>query len=231
MAASAADAPAGRPARYRGLLLRILSAAILGPLLLAAIWFGFPWIDLVVALAAPLMMSECIGLTRGRPFIRALAVFYALAAVVALLWLRHQPTLGRETIVWIVLCIWATDTGAYVVGRAAGGAKLAPRISPSKTWSGLVGGMAWAALASAAVGYAFGLGETISLAMIGAGLAVVGQIGDLLESAAKRRAGVKDSGTLIPGHGGLLDRVDGLVAVLVAVALVRLAVGGGWPWT
>jgi phosphatidate cytidylyltransferase len=231
MAASAADASVGRLERHRGLLLRILSAAILGPLLLAAIWFGFPWVDLVVALAAPLMVSEWIRLTRGRPFIRILAVLYALAAVVALLWLRHQPALGRETIVWIVLCIWATDTGAYVVGRAAGGAKLAPRISPSKTWSGLVGGMAWAAVASAAVGYAFGLGETISLAMIGAGLAVVGQIGDLLESAAKRSAGVKDSGTLIPGHGGLLDRVDGLVAVLVVVALVRLAVGGGWPWT
>ncbi|MGZ3339522.1 MAG: phosphatidate cytidylyltransferase [Reyranella sp.] len=217
--------------RHRGLLLRILSAAILGPLLLAAIWFGFPWIDLVAALAAPLMVSEWIRLTRGRPFIRILAVLYALAAVVALLWLRHQPALGRETIVWIVLCIWATDTGAYAVGRAAGGAKLAPRISPSKTWSGLAGGMAWAAVASAAVGYAFGLGETIPLAVIGAGLAVVGQIGDLLESAAKRGAGVKDSGTLIPGHGGLLDRVDGLVAVLVVVALVRLAVDGGWPWT
>ena len=231
MAASAADAPVGRLERHRGVLLRILSAVILGPLLLAAIWFGFPWIDLVAALAAPLMVSEWIRLTQGRPFIRILAVLYALAAVVALLWLRHQPALGRETIVWIVLCIWATDIGAYVVGRAAGGAKLAPRISPSKTWSGLVGGMAWAAVASAAVGYAFGLGETISLAMIGAGLAVVGQIGDLVESAAKRSAGVKDSGTLIPGHGGLLDRVDGLVAVLVVVALVRLTVGGGWPWT
>ncbi len=231
MAASAADAPMGRSERYRGLLPRILSAIVLGPLLLAAIWFGFPWIDLVAALAAPLMVSEWIRLTRGRPLLRALAVVYALAAVVALLWLRHQPTLGRETIIWIVLCIWATDTGAYVVGRAAGGAKLAPRISPSKTWSGLIGGMSWAAVASAATGYAFGRGETISLAVIGAGLAVVGQIGDLVELAAKRGAGVKDSGTLIPGHGGLLDRVDGFVAVLVVVALVRLAVGGGWPWT
>ena len=231
MAASAADAPMGRSERYRGLLPRILSAIVLGPLLLAAIWFGFPWIDLVAALAAPLMVSEWIRLTRGRPLLRALAVVYALAAVVALLWLRHQPTLGRETIIWIVLCIWATDTGAYVVGRAAGGAKLAPRISPSKTWSGLIGGMSWAAVASAATGYAFGRGETISLAVIGAGLAVVGQIGDLVKSAAKRGAGVKDSGTLIPGHGGLLDRVDGFVAVLVVVALVRLAVGGGWPWT
>lgn len=231
MAASAADAPAGLMERYRGLLLRILSAAILGPLLLAAIWFGFPWIDLVAALAAPLMISEWIRLTRGRPIARILAVLYTLAAVVALLWLRHQPALGRETIIWIVLCIWATDTGAYLVGRAAGGAKLAPRISPAKTWSGLVGGMAWAAVASAGTGYAFGLGRTIPLAVIGAGLAVVGQIGDLVESAAKRAAGVKDSGMLIPGHGGLLDRIDGLIAVLVAVALVRLLVGGGWPWT
>ena len=231
MAASAADAPATRIERHRGLLLRILSAIVLGPLLLAAIWFGFPWIDLVAALAAPLIVAECASLTRGRPLLRLLAIAYTLAALVALLWLRHQPIQGRETVVWIVLCIWATDVGAYVVGRAAGGAKLAPRISPGKTWSGLVGGMAWAAVTSAAVGYAFDLGDTFVLAGIGAGLAVVGQIGDLLESAAKRGAGVKDSGTLIPGHGGLLDRIDGLVAVLVVVALIRLAVGGDWPWT
>src|SRR5258708_5966095 len=181
-----------------------LSAASLGPLLLATIWFGFPWIDLVAALAAPLMVSEWIRLTRGRPFIRILAVLYALAAVVALLWLRHQPALGRETIVWIVLCIWATDIGAYVVGRAAGGAKLAPRISPSKTWSGLVGGMAWAAVASAAVGYAFGLGETISLAMIGAGLAGGGPLRGPLVSGAQPGAGARDRGAPSPGAGGCL---------------------------
>jgi phosphatidate cytidylyltransferase len=185
----------------------------------------------VAAVAAPLLISEWIGLTRGRPLLRLLTVAYTLAAIVALLWLRHQPGDGRETIIWIVACIWATDIGAYAVGRAAGGAKLAPRISPGKTWSGLFGGMAWAAVASSAVGYAFGLGHTFTLAAIGAGLAVVGQMGDLFESAAKRRAGVKDSGTLIPGHGGLLDRVDGLLAILVVVALTRLIVGGGWPWT
>ncbi|MDI1287473.1 MAG: phosphatidate cytidylyltransferase [Reyranella sp.] len=204
---------------------------VLGPLLLAAIWFGFPWIDLVAAVAAPLMIREWIQLTRGRPVIRLLACVYALAALVALLWLRHQPVLGRETVIWIVVCIWATDIGAYFVGASVGGAKLAPRISPSKTWSGLVGGMAWAATVSAAMGFAFGLGTTLSLAVIGACLAVIGQIGDLAESAAKRGAGVKDSGNLIPGHGGLLDRVDGLVAVLIAVALVRLMVDGAWPWT
>lgn len=230
MAASGADAPSGRAGRHRGLLLRIASAVVLGPLLLAAIWFGFPWIDLVTALAAPLIVSEWIRLTRGKPLVRIAAIVYTLAALVALLWLRHQPTDGRETIVWIIACIWATDIGAFVVGRAAGGAKLAPRISPGKTWSGLFGGMAWSAVASAAVGYAFGMGETLALAAIGAGLAVIGQIGDLVESAAKRSAGVKDSGTLIPGHGGILDRIDGLIAVLVVVGLVRLIVGGGWPW-
>jgi phosphatidate cytidylyltransferase len=231
MAVSAADGGLGRMQRHRGVLLRVASAAVLGPLVLAAVWFGFPWLDLVAALAAPIIVSEVLRLTRGQPIVRVLAIAYALGAVIALLWLRHQPTWGRQTAVWIVLCVWATDIGAYVVGRSAGGARLAPRISPGKTWSGLVGGMAWAAVASAALGWAFGAGETISLALIGAALAIVAQLGDLMESAAKRRAGLKDSGTLIPGHGGLADRVDGLAAVLVVVALLRLLVGGTWPWT
>jgi phosphatidate cytidylyltransferase len=231
MVVSETELPTGGGGRFAGLVLRLLSAVVLGPLLLAAVWYGYPWIDLVAALATPVMIFEWTRLTRGAPLLRALAWLYTLAAVVALLWLRHQPALGRETLIWILVCIWATDIGAYFVGRAAGGARLAPRISPGKTWSGLIGGMAWAALASAAAGYAFGLGETVSLALIGAGLAVIGQAGDLLESAAKRRAGVKDSGRLIPGHGGLLDRVDGLIAVLVVVGLARLVMGGTWPWT
>jgi len=230
MAASENSAPS-RGGRFGGLLLRALSAAVLGPLVLAAVWFGFPWIDLVAAIAAPVMILEWWRLTRGAPVLRVLACLYGLSALVALLWLRHQPDSGRETILWVLACIWATDIGAYFVGRTAGGAKLAPRISPGKTWSGLIGGMAWAAVASAAVGYAFGLGETVHLAIAGAALAIVGQAGDLLESAAKRRAGVKDSGRLIPGHGGLLDRIDGLMAVLVAVAIARLIAGGAWPWT
>jgi len=231
MVASAADAPAGPNRRFCGLLLRVLSAAVLGPLLLAAIWFGFPWIDLVAAAAAPLMVAEWTRLTRGRPLVRLSAYVYALAALLALLWLRHQPEMGRETVIWIVACTWATDIGAYFVGASVGGAKLAPRISPSKTWSGLIGGMACAAAVSASLGLAFGLGSSFPLALIGACLAVVGQIGDLAESAVKRGAGVKDSGSLIPGHGGLLDRVDGLVAILVVVAIVRLSGEGAWPWS
>ncbi|MBU8877132.1 phosphatidate cytidylyltransferase [Reyranella sp. MMS21-HV4-11] len=231
MAASEAEAPAPRGGRFAGLLVRALSAIVLGPLLLAAVWCGYPWIDLIAALAAPVMIFEWTRLTRGAPVLRVLAWAYGLAALLALLWLRHQPAFGRETILWVLICIWATDIGAYFVGRTAGGAKLAPRISPGKTWSGLIGGMAWAAVASAVTGYAFGLGETVHLALAGAALAVVGQAGDLLESAAKRRAGVKDSGRLIPGHGGLLDRIDGLMAVLVAVAVARLVAGTSWPWT
>lgn len=212
------------------MLPRVVSAAVLGPAVLAAIWFGFPWIDLMAALAAPIMVSEWIRLTRGRYLARMMTVTYALAAVVALLWLRHQPESGRQTVLWIVACVWATDIGAYFLGVLAGGAKLAPSISPSKTWSGLVGGMAFAAVVSAACGWIFGAGHTVWLAIFGAMLAVVAQAGDLLESAAKRRAGVKDSGRIIPGHGGLLDRIDGLIAVLVVVAAIRLVVGGVWPW-
>jgi phosphatidate cytidylyltransferase len=230
MAASVASAPLAPTARFRGLLLRVVSAAILAPLVLAAIWFGFPWIDLLAALAAPIMVSEWIHLTRGRPVMRVVTFAYSIAALLALLWLRHQPSFGRETILWIMLCVWATDIGAYFLGSLAGGAKLAPSISPSKTWSGLVGGMCFAAVTSSACGLAFNAGETPALALTGVGLAVVAQAGDLFESAAKRRAGVKDSGWIIPGHGGMLDRIDGLIAALVAVGALRLAIGGEWPW-
>jgi phosphatidate cytidylyltransferase len=227
MAASAASAA---PARFRGLLPRVVSAAILGPLLLAAVWIGFPWIDLVAAIAAPLMIGEWLRLSRRRPVARVALILYSIAAVLALLWLRHQPTYGRETILWILACVWATDIGAYFVGSYAGGARLAPSISPSKTWSGLVGGASASAVVSALFGLAVGAGETVTLALTGVGIALVAQAGDLLESAQKRRAGVKDSGRLIPGHGGILDRIDGLIAALVFIGLIRLATGGEWPW-
>jgi phosphatidate cytidylyltransferase len=176
------------------------------------------------------MVAEWFRLTRGRPAMRAATFVYSIAALLSLLWLRHQPSFGRETIVWIVLCVWATDVGAYFMGSLAGGARLAPSISPSKTWSGLVGGMCFSAVVSSACGLAFNAGDTPVLALTGVAIAAIAQAGDLFESAAKRRAGVKDSGRLIPGHGGLLDRIDGLIAALIAIAAMRLAVGGEWPW-
>jgi phosphatidate cytidylyltransferase len=231
MAALATDRLTVPPERFRGLLTRVLSALILAPLFLAALWFGFPWIDLLAALAAPLMAAEWIRLTRGRPFARTVGLVYVIGALLSLLWLRHQPALGRETVLWLAVCVWATDIAGYFVGSIVGGAKLAPRISPGKTWSGLIGAMVVTGLVSAGFGVLIGEGRPLVLGVVGAVLAFIGQMGDLLESHAKRRAGVKDSGHLIPGHGGLLDRLDGFIAVLVAAALARLLIDRGWPWT
>ena len=228
MAASPAEPSRGKS---RDLILRVVSALVLAPPVLAALWFGFPWIDLLAALAAPIMVMEWLGMTRGRPLARTLGLAYVVGALLGLLYVRHQPDFGRETVIWIVACVWATDIGGYVVGRSIGGAKLAPRISPGKTWSGLIGGMVWAAVASALCGWVFGRGEIWTLILVGAAFGAIGQAGDLLESHAKRRAGIKDSGRIIPGHGGVLDRVDGLMAVLVVAALLRLTLGGTWPWT
>src|SRR5262249_40941257 len=156
------------------------------------LWFGFPWIDLVVALAAPIILVEWLRLTKAQPLARSLALAYAMAAIVALLWLRHQPPHGRETVLWVAICVMATDIGGYFIGSLAGGAKLAPAISPTKTWSGLIGAMCFSAVASSACGLAFDLGDTPTLAVTGVAIAVVAQAGDLVESAAKRRAGVKE---------------------------------------
>jgi phosphatidate cytidylyltransferase len=150
---------------------------------------------------------------------------YLGVAVLAITWLRLSPDTGALVLLWIVAVVVATDIGAYFAGRGIGGPKLAPRVSPSKTWAGLLGGMLCAALAGWAIGY-FGTGpESVFIAVAGAAFAIVAQLGDLAESAVKRHAGVKDSGNLIPGHGGILDRLDGFLAVAPAVALVTIAAG------
>ncbi|WP_281300903.1 MULTISPECIES: phosphatidate cytidylyltransferase [unclassified Iodidimonas] len=147
-----------------------------------------------------------------------LAIFYCWTPLYALMWLRAQDG-GLWLVAWVLLVVWGTDIGGYFVGRAIGGAKLVPKISPNKTWSGLFGGMALAALAGLIGALWFHFGSVFYLALAAAGLAVIGQIGDLAESALKRHFNVKDSGRIIPGHGGVLDRVDGLVFVAPLVAL------------
>jgi phosphatidate cytidylyltransferase len=131
---------------------------------------------------------------------------------------------GRGTALWLLAVVWATDIGAYAAGRSIGGPKLAPRLSPNKTWSGLAGGVASAALAGLITAKLAG-GQGGALAVVSGGLAVVAQLGDLAESLAKRHFGVKDSSKLIPGHGGLLDRLDGLLAASVATGLAALLLG------
>jgi phosphatidate cytidylyltransferase len=152
----------------------------------------------------------------------ALGTVWIALACLACLWLDRAG--GRWAILWLFLTVWATDTGAYVAGRSFGGPRMAAALSPNKTWSGCAGGIASAALVAWAV--ALGTGTPASLLIpAGIGLSVASQIGDLAESVAKRRFGVKDSGSVIPGHGGLLDRLDGMLAAAAFASLLTLAAG------
>jgi phosphatidate cytidylyltransferase len=144
-----------------------------------------------------------------------------LLPALALLWVRERDPQAPLLLLWVLVVTWSTDIGAYFVGRTFGRRKLAPAISPGKTVEGLWGGVAIAALLGGAWALAFGLPRpSLVLAPL---FALAAQGGDLFESWMKRRAGVKDSGGLLPGHGGVLDRLDGLVPVAVLTALAQLS--------
>ena len=162
-------------------------------------------------------------LWREKPVGQVLIAYpYLVLPFVALIWLRNDPSYGLEAVFWLLVMVWAIDSFAYFAGRTIGGPKLMPSISPKKTWAGLIGGMLGAVAAGVAAALMIGVGSPILLGIVSAGLAVVEQLGDFFESAMKRRAGLKDSGHLIPGHGGMLDRVDGLMAVTVGAALLGM---------
>lgn len=163
----------------------------------------------------------------GRRSPLALGVPYVGLAGIALIWLRGDGQAGRANVLFLVLLVWASDVGAYAAGRLIGGPRLAPLVSPSKTWAGALGGLAAAALVGAVFASVIGAGGVGRAALAAALLAIACQAGDLLESWAKRRFGVKDSGRLIPGHGGLLDRLDGLLAAAPAAALLGITLGQG----
>lgn len=147
----------------------------------------------------------------------ALGALYVGLPVFALLLIREQPD-GLIYTLWALALVWACDIGAYFAGRTIGGPRLAPVISPNKTWAGLIGGVILASLLGAAMHSQYALPLRLTLAT--PVLAALAQMGDLYESWLKRRAGVKDSGTLLPGHGGLLDRLDGMVPVAPLAALL-----------
>jgi phosphatidate cytidylyltransferase len=146
--------------------------------------------------------------------------FYALLPALALLWIRERDTHGLELLLWAFLVTWSTDIGAYFAGRRFGKRKLAPTISPGKTVEGLYGGIAAATLIGGAWALSMNLGRP--LLILAPIFALAAQGGDLFESKMKRRAGVKDSGSWLPGHGGVLDRLDGLVPVAVLTAAAQL---------
>ena len=196
-------------------------------------WNFAAWILLVVAATVAAMVAGLVG---ERPGDAAYGVIYLAPAILAIVWLRQLPN-GLEWVLMTFFITWAADSAAYLVGRMVGGPKLWPQLSPNKTWSGFVGGLFGGVLPAVALVFLLPLSlgvapvrltlNTIDLSWWGAalvgllgGLATMG--GDLWESFLKRRFGVKDSGDLIPGHGGLLDRVDGLLFAVVVVSVARL---------
>lgn len=203
------------------LLVRTLTGVILVAAALLAAVEGGNIFAFLVAGVATLMFFEWTRLTKGWGAAWYISGFvYALIPALALLWIRERDAHGLELLVWAFIVTWSTDIGAYFAGRSFGRRKLAPTISPNKTIEGLYGGIAAATILGGAWAIATGLGPALlALAPV---LAVAAQAGDLFESGMKRRAGVKDSGTWLPGHGGALDRLDGLVPVAVLTAAAQL---------
>ena len=269
--------------KSRELKLRVASALVLAPVVLALTWIGGAPFAALAVLAGVVMASEwativlgrswalprlaqlgLVGLgvaagagllpiLPGRPETLVATVSLICAAAVAAvearggsgdgrLWAPFGPLYaglpslalaavraapqGLWLVVFLFAVVWATDIAAYFTGRAIGGPKLWPAVSPKKTWSGAVGGLVAGALCGAAVAHFAGVPRLFPVILVGVVLSIASQAGDLFESSLKRRFGVKDSGWIIPGHGGLLDRVDGLVAAAAAAALVA-AVNGG----
>lgn len=180
---------------------------------------------------ATLALGACATLVvggRSGGLLEAVGVLYAGLPSLALVWLRSAPH-GWEAVLLLLLVVWATDTGAFVSGRALGGPKLWASVSPNKTWAGLLGGVASAALIAWVMAQSIASplpGRVVALAIV---LAVLSQVGDLVESALKRAHGVKDTSALIPGHGGFMDRVDGLIFAAVAAALLAFGTDRGNP--
>ena len=264
------------------LFLRVLSALVLGPVVLAAIFYGNPTYDILLCIVGSLMALEwekmvcnkeswiavCLTLMAclivlltninpmwslvivpifalflyvktNQDILLSFGAFYIGIPLLSLMYIAYftdsgtsDPGFSSMYVLWVLFVVWATDTGGYVVGKSVGGPKLCPSISPKKTWSGLFGGIAFSAL----VTYVFVITmnhyyeSQLSMKFLvvsSVGLAVISQIGDLFESKIKRYLNLKDSGNLIPGHGGIFDRVDGLLFAAPVVALFVLLLNTG----
>ncbi len=181
--------------------------------------------QLLIALALALAGAVGLGLWRRSGWV-ATGVVYAAGLGVALVALRADPVLGMKAVFFVFATVWGTDVAAYFSGRTFGGPKLWPAVSPNKTWSGAIGGAITAVVLAVLAALVMGLSVTPTLAAIALALSIVSQGGDLFESAVKRHFGVKDASRLIPGHGGLMDRIDALTFAAIAAGLIGWAHSG-----
>ena len=271
-------APSDRTGAPSGdLVPRILSAAVLAPVVLAAVYFGGLPLAILAAAASIILMLEWLHMTRhdargltgglavaavgvgvlaaGATLLAPGAVIVLIAAIgiyaatrdswlaagivyasimaISLLAIRFDAEHGLAAVLFVLAVVWATDVGAFAAGRAVGGPKLWPAVSPKKTWAGFAGGLAAALAVGLIAAGLMGARPGIAIAAVIIALSLACQAGDLFESAVKRRFGVKDASRLIPGHGGLLDRVDGLTFAAPLAAIVGLIhagpgrIGGG----
>ena len=202
-----------------------LAAALVFTALLVA---GFA----LFAAGHPVLAAGLIGLAvvaaaiSAREVWRPAGVAYSATLGLGLLLLRDAPVHGLAAVLVVFAVVWGTDSGAFFAGRAIGGPKLWPAVSPKKTWAGAIGGLATGIIAGLVVAALARVAVAPGLALVCAALSLAGQAGDLFESAVKRRFGAKDSGVIVPGHGGLMDRVDGLVFAVAAAVVIGLVHGG-----
>ena len=218
-------------ARWQDLRLRVISAALLIPMAVLCVWLGGLWFTAMVGMAVIAMGWEWWEMSGERPALLLPAALYILPAGVALVWLRGNLGAGMANVLFVLVLVWGSDIGAYLAGRLIGGPKLAPAISPGKTWSGAAGGL----LAVALIGWLAALlgggdgggGDARRAVLVALALGVAAQLGDLLESGIKRGFGVKDSGWIIPGHGGVLDRLDAVLVAAPVAALIGIFVARG----
>jgi phosphatidate cytidylyltransferase len=191
---------------------------------------GMPLLGLLVLAAGAYGAQAIARHPRGRvpPLWLGFGVVYIGLAGIALIELRADDRVGRDNVIFLFLVVWASDIAAYLAGRALGGPRLIPAVSPNKTWSGALGGLAGAIGVGLLTAMLFSADVAWVQVLLVAGLlGIAAQAGDLLESWIKRRFGVKDSSGLIPGHGGLLDRLDGVLAAAPVGALIGLLLGAG----
>jgi phosphatidate cytidylyltransferase len=212
---------------YRRIITRADPALVRGARVYAAVPAGAvalttvaPWWAALIPVAVAAVVFGRLDHRQGRSWRWSLPGLLVIGwACVAFVTLRAMQPFGLMTVLWIIAVVVATDVGAYAVGRAVGGPKLWPRVSPKKTWAGLAGGVGCAVAAGGLFSWATTGTNADLVCLVSAIAALVAQGGDLAESGVKRRFGVKDAGTLIPGHGGALDRLDGFLAATLAVAV------------